>query len=55
MEYYFLKFISKIFCLLPLKISLAFGRGLANFLWIFLPAKRKNLAIENIKICLNVD
>lgn len=54
-EYYFLKFVSKIFCLLPLKISLAFGRGLAKFLWIFLPAKRKNLAIENIKICLNVD
>lgn len=55
MEYYFLKFVSKIFCLLPLKISLTIGRGLVNFLWLFLPAKRKNLAIENIKNCLEVD
>ena len=54
-EYYFLKIVSKIFCFLPLKFSLAVGRGLMKFLWIFLPAKRKNLAIENVKICLNVD
>lgn len=55
LEYYFFKFISKIFCFLPLKFSLAIGRGLAKFLWIFLPAKRKRIAIENIKICLNAD
>ena len=28
---------------------------MVKFLWIFLPSKRKNLAIENIKTCLNVN
>lgn len=53
--YYLLKFLSKIFCLLPFKISVAIGRGLANFLWLFVPARRKNLAADNIKKCLQVD
>ncbi len=30
------------------------GRGLASFIWIFLPAKRKNIAVNNIRRCLNV-
>lgn len=54
-SYYFLKFVSKIFCLLPFNFSLATGRNLANFLWFFLPSQRKNLAKENIKNCLHVD
>ncbi len=45
---------SKIICLLPLKFALKFGRGLAGFMWIFLPAKRKKLATENIRRCLGV-
>lgn len=54
-SYYLLKFVSKILCRLPFKICLAFGRGLAKFAWIFLPARRKKLAKENIRHCLKVD
>ena len=50
-----MKFISKIICLMPFRLSIKLGRGLANFLWIFVPARRKNLARENIKKCLPVD
>ena len=49
-----MKVLSKIICLLPLKVSLTLGRGLARLIWIFLPAKRKRLAEENIRRCLNV-
>ena len=41
-------------CALPWKICAVFGRGLAKFIWIFLPAKRKNIALENIRRCLKV-
>lgn len=30
------------------------GRGLASLIWFFLPAKRKRIATENIRRCLNV-
>ena len=53
-EYRFLKLLSRIICLLPLKFCLKFGRGLASLIWIFLPAKRKRLATENIIRCLKV-
>lgn len=39
---------------MPLNFALTLGRGLASLIWIFLPAKRKKLAIENIRRCLNV-
>ena len=52
--YYFLKFLSKIICLLPINFSIKFGRGLASFLWLFLPNKRKKIATDNICRCLNV-
>ena len=45
---------SKIICLLPLKFCLTLGRGLAKLIWLFLPAKRKRIATENIIRCLNV-
>ena len=54
-EYRLLKILSWIACHLPLKFSLAFGRGLATLLWIFLPRRRKKIALENIRQCLNVD
>ena len=41
-------------CFLPLKFCLTVGRGLAKLIWIFLPAKRKRLAKENIRRCLKV-
>ncbi|MBQ4403116.1 MAG: lysophospholipid acyltransferase family protein [Selenomonadaceae bacterium] len=54
MEYRFLKLLSAVICLLPLHFCLKFGRGLASLVWIFLPAKRKKIATENIRRCLNV-
>ena len=45
---------SKIICLLPLKFSRKVIRGLASLVWIFLPAKRKRIATENIRRCLKV-
>ena len=54
-EYNFLKFLSWIACHLPLKICFAIGRALATLMWIFLPRKRKKIALENIRHCLNVD
>ena len=53
-EYKFLKLLSGLVCLLPLKISLTIGRGLASFIWLILPGKRKRLAIDNIRRCLDV-
>lgn len=39
---------------MPLKLCLKLGRGLASLIWLFLPAKRKKLATENICRCLDV-
>ena len=40
---------------MPLKFSLAIGRGLANLMWLLMPSKRRKVALENIRQCLNVD
>ena len=39
---------------MPLKWGIKFGRALASLIWLFLPPKRKRLAIENITRCLKV-
>ena len=54
-EYRLLKILSWIACHLPLKFSLAIGRGLANLMWLLMPSKRRKVALENIRQCLNVD
>ena len=54
-EYKLLKILSWILCRLPLKVCFAIGRGLATLMWILLPRKRKKIALENIRDCLNVD
>ncbi len=53
-EYAFLKFLSRLVCLLPLKFCMTLGRGLAALIWLLLPAKRKRIATENIRRCLDV-
>ena len=40
---------------MPFKFALSIGYALANFLWLFIPRKRKILAQENIQKCLGVD
>ena len=47
--------LSRVICLLPLKFSLTVGRALATLLWFVLPPKRKRIAIDNARRCLNVD
>ena len=54
-EYKLLKILSWILCRLPLKVCFAIGRGLATLMWLLLPRKRKQIALENIRDCLNVD
>ena len=53
-SYYLMKAISAIACLLPRTMCEALGRGLGNFAWLVLPSKRKRLAREQIKKCLQV-
>lgn len=55
MSYKILKLLSKFFCMFSWNFCLTFGKMLANVAWIFLPAKRKNLARKNIKACLGTD
>ena len=55
MTYYFLLVFSKIVCILPWKFCEIVGDLLTKFLWIFVPAKRKNIARDNVKRCLKVD
>ena len=40
---------------MPFNFALKLGYALANFLWLFVPKKRKILARENIQKCLSVD
>ena len=54
-SYYLMKAFSAIACLLPRSVCEALGRGLGNFAWLVLPAKRKVLAQSQIQTCLQVD
>ncbi|AOH47269.1 lipid A biosynthesis acyltransferase [Selenomonas sp. oral taxon 920] len=53
-SYYAVKFLSRILCLLPHGIAMALGAVLARLAWIFVPAKRRTLAREQIMRCLDV-
>lgn len=53
--YYLVKFLSFVLCFLPKGGSDSLGRGLALFLWPFVPKKRKLLAKKQIMDCLQVD
>ena len=54
-SYYAMKFISQFFCCLPRNISEIIGKVIGELAWLFVPAKRKKLAINQIKKCLQVD
>ncbi len=53
-EYRLLKLLSGIVCMMPLNFCMTVGRGLARLIWLFLPRKRKRLAIDNVRKCLHV-
>ena len=53
-SYYAVKALSRLICLLPHGAAMALGAGLAQIAWIFVPAKRKTLAREQVMHCLSV-
>ena len=53
-SYYAVKALSRLICLLPHGAAMALGTGLAQIAWIFVPAKRKTLAREQVMRCLSV-
>lgn len=55
MLYKFVKILSKMINILPQAVRYGIGRGLGIIFWYIIPAKRKNMAIENIKRGLAVD
>ena len=52
--YYLMRFISKIFCILPLRVGLFFGRMLGNVSLAFLPDWRLKMATANVEECLGL-
>ncbi|MFC2460802.1 MAG: lysophospholipid acyltransferase family protein, partial [Selenomonas noxia] len=54
LSYYAVKLLSRIVCLLPHGAAMALGTGLARLAWIFIPARRKALAREQVMRCLGV-
>ena len=55
MLYRFVKILSAMINLLPQAVRYGIGRGLGIIFWYIIPAKRKKMAIENIKRGLAVD
>ena len=52
MLYYIMKFFSRICCFLPQSFCLWLGELLGEVTWILVPARRKRMAIDNVKKCL---
>ncbi|QNH54568.1 lysophospholipid acyltransferase family protein [Selenomonas timonae] len=53
-SYYVMKILSRLICLLPHGAAMALGEGVARLAWIFVPAKRKRLAREQVTRCLHL-
>ena len=54
LEYYVMKLVSKIFCVLPWSIGLAFGNMLGRVAPLFVPEWRMKMAAANVEECLHV-
>ena len=54
MLYYIMKFFSRICCLLPRSFCLWLGNLLGQVTWVLVPARRKRMAIDNVKKCLTL-
>ncbi|MCM0757982.1 lysophospholipid acyltransferase family protein [Sporomusa sphaeroides DSM 2875] len=55
MQYYLVKFLSRIVCCLPIGIRRSLGTLIGRLCWPLVPAKRKKMATANIKRSLGVD
>jgi KDO2-lipid IV(A) lauroyltransferase len=53
-SYYLMKLISKIFCILPWSVGLAFGNGLGRLALRIVPEWRMRMAAANVEECLHV-
>ena len=54
LAYYVMKLVSKIFCLLPWSVALAFGNVLGRLAPLFVPEWRMQMAAANVEECLHV-
>jgi KDO2-lipid IV(A) lauroyltransferase len=54
LAYYVMKLISKIFCILPWSVGLAFGKGLGRLALKIVPEWRMRMAAANVEECLHV-
>lgn len=54
MLYHILVFISNLCCILPANITRFIGKIIGNLTWYVVPAKRKEMAINNVKRCLKL-
>lgn len=55
MDYFVMKLISKICCVLPASFCEQLGRLLGRLSWHVIPKKRRKMARENVMQCLGVD
>ena len=55
MSYYLAKLVSKLVCCLPKNLRSGIGSGLGYLGWLLVPKWRKQMAIDNISYCLQVD
>ena len=54
MLYYIMKIFSRMCCLLPKSFCLYLGELLGQLTWLLVPARRKRMAIDNVKKCLTL-
>lgn len=45
--------LSKFVCILPLRLRMWIGNLIGNFTWVFIPKRRKQMAMRNIQLSLN--
>jgi KDO2-lipid IV(A) lauroyltransferase len=55
MQYRLVILFSRLICYIPLKYSRIFGKILCQILWLFVPLKRKRIAVDNVMQALSVD
>ena len=54
LTYYIMKLVSKVFCILPWRVGLAFGNCLGRLGLMFVPEWRMRMAAANVQECLGV-
>ena len=54
LAYYVMKLVSKIFCILPWSVGLAFGKCLGRLALLIVPEWRMRMAAANVEECLHV-